>query len=788
MGKSKGYVLGPRPAKDPMEEFTEDKIAVMETDDWTNKWTDRNIGMSWATGIGLGFLVIAGIFYAPWIVLTILGILSIIAILHVLLMRVLERGRNLEWQKVPKPDISCTPSTRWPTKPVFCRGVGGGQRYITALSTDSVMTRLTGNIRRLIRSISTAEGFCISVQMWREKERRIVRQDVISRGIYLFLDRMNESELESYMQAKGGLWKVRVTIIAHSPDQDRLRKVESAVRSVLSLKTGLTSGLTKVWNHELVKRIKALSMSFQPAFFALGRELCNWLVQHDDELAGELQVPATVPGQFITPVRKKHIDYRLGVTYTPETGEQGPEIGLVHNQLEQGLLVCGEGNRRGILTLLITQLLRARKRVILVSRKLSALNLCGLSDQSVGFVLGGAEPRVAHEGIGPSGAFVLNPVDAEGIDRSLYVSKLIQALEILPNNAFSGLTSAPDIDKALGQAVALGGGTVVDVKFDEEAQVSRSSESGMDAIRVLREGSSAKMFYGYQTAKMANLDELPFSVLVIPMTNENLERFAWDLVCIKLTSLPKDPNRVIILESPRNFKAMSAAFKRRSSWESSVAKSVKALGPLIISTTRPSGIGSIASELGTVLVTRLLEKQEIAVASDLLKFYTYEGMHTKARQGHRATGVLSTLDANEALLMTSDGTTTIPIRLDTEPRVPLVSEDEMKKRVEDISERHVSLSPADEHTLIELVSGGEDELVLTILKTLQRYEPMRYESLKQFIGAQGLIGDIEAALIRLLKHSMISKGHEQSGSAIFENYVITGKGRMAIRQAEEAVA
>jgi hypothetical protein len=92
------------------------------------------------------------------------------------------------------------------------------------------------------------------------------------------------------------------------------------------------------------------------------------------------------------------------------------------------------------------------------------------------------------------------------------------------------------------------------------------------------------------------------------------------------------------------------------------------------------------------------------------------------------------------------------------------------------------------HLSPRIVSGGDDSLILNILKLLERYEPMRHETLVQILSTQGITGDVGAALIRLLKHGMIAKGHEQSGLTTFENYQITGKGRMAVRQTEEAMA
>jgi hypothetical protein len=770
VGKSKGHVLGSPPAKDPMEELTGERMIVKESAEI--RWLNRKLESPWGSGIFLGLLVIVTLIYNSWLVLVPLSLLIICAAVYPLVLNQLEQIHE-DWSKVPEPDLICKPLTYSPYSPVKCRGVGGGERYITALSTDTADSRLKGDLGRLLRAMSTVEGFSLTVQMWHDKHSSIVRQGCIARGIYSFLDRFEPEELEAYMETRAGVWKTRVTIIGHSKDRSRLKKLESAVRSVLKIHSGIIAkGLRRVWADELATRINSLSMSFRPTFHALGVELSEWLVRHQDELAGELEVAATVPGQFITPVRRRVLAYRLGVTYTPETGEAGPAVGLVDADIEHGLLICGQGNRKGILTLIISQLVAAGKRVVVLSRNMHALNYCSLSDDSIGMVLG--------ENL------VLNPVDIEGIDRRTYVTKLIQALEVMPNSPFATLTSASELTTAIGNAAAITNGTIADIKFAEDQQVSRASQTGMDAIDVLRGVSAAHMFYGNQTVQLAKLDEVPLSVIVLPPTNESLERFAWDLISIKLTSLPRDTNRVIVFESPRHFKSKGQAFKRRTDWVKTLAKHVKALGPMVISTTSPAAIGSITKLLDSIITTQLREDYDIAKTRDLLKLMVYEGLHTRARQGHRATGVLSTLKENEALFLGKGDNTAIPVRLDLIPTTHPIDAKEMNARIDSVREYHASLPVGD--TMIELVSKGDQELVLEVLKILKRYEPASQEGIAQFIKATGYTGDVEGAIIRLVDSGMIVECHSTRGSTTYAEYRITMKGKHALDQAMGVVS
>ena len=768
MGKSYGHVLGSRPSKDPMEQISEDKLIIES--DVEIKWIDRNIGRPWGYGAIIGFIVFYSIISSSWIGLIVTGILILGAFILPLISKATERS-NTDWNIVQGPDLLFKKIGRLPTKPVYVSGVGG-QRYSTALSTDSADASLFNHLGRLIRAMSTAEGFCLQVQLWHEKEDTILSEERVSERLLKYFERLHKSELEMYMKKRSGLWKARTTVICHSRNHNRLMKLESAIKSVLTTQTGFfLGGLRRIWAHDLIKRFMHLSMTFEPRFLAIGKELSNWLAQLRDELAGEMK--ETIPGQFITPIRKTEELYQLGHTYTPETGELGPAVGVDEHDLQEGTLVCGEGNKRGILTLLVYQLLEAKKRVIIVSRKENALELCGLSEDSVGLVLGKG--------------FILNPVDPEGFERSEYVAKLIMAIDVLANKTHQNLSAAPEIQKALGKAVAVTHSTVADISFDDDvdyARISKDSQLGMECIRTLTEGVGAEQFYGNQTVKVSRLDEVPLAVIVLPITNENMERFAWDLLSIKLSSLPPDDNRVIIFEDPRHYKTTTKAYNQRSSWEGTLYGLVKNLGPFIISVGSPSSIGGISGDPKTIIATRLRNNRDIAVAEDLLKIKSYLPLHTKSREGHRATSILSSLRDEEAILMRSNAITPVPVILDPPPEMNPFDDEGNESRVKAIQESMV-IKPQDSHSLIDYVSRGNSELIIEILKILKRYEPVSREGIERFLKAKGIEGDVDSALIRLEEAAMIIGSQDSIGTTSYQNYRINMKGRTALRQSLE---
>ena len=769
LGKSYGHVLGSRPAKDPMEEISEDKVSIKS--DTEIKWTNRNLRRPWGYGLVIGVVLFYCIISSSWSGLILSGILILGGAILPLISKVMERNSNTAWRIVHGPDLLFKRIGKWPTKPVYLSGVGG-QRFTTALSTDSMDVSLSNHLGRLIRAMSTVDGFCLQVQLWYEKEETVLSEDYVTYRFLKYFEKLQQSEVKMYVRTRSGLWKSRITVVCHSRDLDRLMKLESAIKSVLATQTGFfLGGLRRIWTHDLMKRLMHLSMTFEPRFLALGSELSQWLAQLRDELAGEMK--ETIPGQFITPIRTTEQIYQLGQTYTPETGELGPAVGVVEHDLQKGILVCGEGDKRGILTLLVHQLLEAKKRVIIVSRKENALEICGLSKESVGLVLGKG--------------FILNPVDPEGFERSEYVAKLIMAIDVLANKTHQNLSAAPEIQKALGKAVAVAHSTIADVSFDDDidySRISKDSQLGMECIRTLTEGVGAEQFYGNQSVKVSRLDEVPLAVIVLSITNENLERFAWDLLSIKLSSLPPDDNRVIIFEDPRHYKTTTKAYNQRSSWEGTLYGLVKNLGPFIISVGSPSSIGGISGDPKTIIATRLRNNRDIAVAEDLLKIKSYLPLHTKSREGHRATSILSSLRDEEAILMRSDAITPVPVILDTPPEIKPFDEEGNASRVRAIQESMV-IKPQDPHSLIDYVSRGNSELIIEILKILKRYEPVSREGIERFLKAKGIEGDVDSALIRLEEAAMIIGSQDSIGSTSYQNYRINMKGRTALKQALE---
>lgn len=73
---------------------------------------------------------------------------------------------------------------------------------------------------------------------------------------------------------------------------------------------------------------------------------------------------------------------------------------------------------------------------------------------------------------------------------------------------------------------------------------------------------------------------------------------------------------------------------------------------------------------------------------------------------------------------------------------------------------------------------------MSVLRLLQRYEPLTEEALRRFIiSSSGREDeDVEAVLVRLEHASMILRGHESHSGVSYANYRLTMKGTMALHQ------
>jgi hypothetical protein len=521
-----------------------------------------------------------------------------------------------------------------------------------------------------------------------------------------------------------------------------------------------------------------------PSFYVTGTELSDWLVQVPSELASE--VGSNVPGEFIAPIKARSGDVPLGLVINPETLETGPVAGLLHSDLNDGMLLCGgtPSERRHVLTILVQELQRTDKRVLIVSNDPSAIEYTGLSEAAVTLELGRD--------------LVLNPVDCEDIPRHIYVPQLLSALEVIAGKDLRGAT---DLELALGRAVALGNSTVADVTFQnpapaptaysEDSQYQQNSPSkgslaGMEAVRSLHQGVAARSFYGSQTVATRDLVRSPLTVVVTTQGYLPMEKFAFDLLCIKLAGLEPDADLVIILENAENMRIRNRRYMKRDSWSEMMLRDLKTRGPLVVTLDHPVDMAPGAiGQLSSCVSLRLRELPDIKTAVELLGISVVStGIHSKARYSSRETSFLRVMPDGVALMVRNRGETCIPIRLNPMPQMESPTRDELLKR---LTQTVTQKRPDRKSTsLLDRVTSGQRELADEVLKLLRRYEPLTEEALNRFIAVHDSreSPDLEGVLAKLEHSGMILRGHETHGGVSYANYRITMKGTMALRQTD----
>ncbi|MHA2320121.1 MAG: hypothetical protein ACXACG_00560 [Candidatus Thorarchaeota archaeon] len=619
-----------------------------------------------------------------------------------------------------------------------------------------------------------------------EKITRAMDGEKISNLLEGFLDALSKGDLEAYVRRRSGLWVSHTTIVGHMRDATHTDSFDSAVRAAVPEKEW-----KRVKPRELGSRMKQHQIDRQSGwFFAAGSELSEWLVQLRSELAAE--VGSNIPGQFIAPIRGRPDDYRMGVTLNPDTLQAGPPAGMSHRDLETGTLVCGgnEESRLKILTLLISEVIKAGKRVLFITKHPARASLTSLSESSVYLELGRD--------------LVLNPVDSEGISRNEYVPLLISALEVV---AGFDLRGAAELEVAVSRAVSLGNATLADVQLNPDFEdptmsldnrdspppkVSKKTSSGMEAIRSLHLGPGARAFYGTQTVPIRRITDPSLTIVSISLGSIGLDSFAWNLLCLKLGGLTPDPNLVIILDEAENMRVRNRRYMKHDALSERLLKSLKRRGPVVLTLEHPADMSPGAiGVLASCISLRLRESADIHYAADLLGLNVITtGMHTKARISPRESSFLRIMDDSTALLV-HDGTETgQPITLDDTPDFSKIdSAEDMSRRIDQLVPSGTQEKPPQDRTLLDMVAAGNTELAVSVLKLLERYEPLTEEAVRRFVVANGSEKnpDIEGVLARLEHASMILRGHESHSGVSYSNFRITMKGSMAMRQAEEVV-
>ncbi|MFX1272475.1 MAG: hypothetical protein ACFFAX_12390 [Promethearchaeota archaeon] len=776
MGKR--LILGTEPEVDPLKEISQPTMTVSGGIDL--QWDDRRVkpshGRDAITAITVAVILAA----LPWS-LALVSLGSLLVTILVPKLRTSQEVHSLEeseWIRVPESDISI--EVNGEHNVVQCK-TPSGNRNVIGLELPWASPLLVGNVSALVRAIDSSKGFCLSVIVRPEESSSIVEEERLSSRLDGYLNYLSSGGLDAYITRRGGLWSVRVSILGHSQDIDQVQKFESSIKAAVP-----DGNWSKAKPESLASNMRAMNMAPRlPLFYAAGTELSEWLIQIPSELASE--IGSNVPGEFLAPIKPRAGDYCIGRVINPETLRPGPAAGLSHEDIQSGLLVCGGTleERRHTLTLIVKQLLSHGKRVIIASNERDAKNFASLSEGAVSFELGKD--------------LVLNPMDAEGLPRHIYVSKLMTALEVI---AGTDLRGATDLELAINRAIALGNTTVADVQLTQtpdvmdtyseaaaqnERKPSDRSVSGYEAIRSLHQGTAARSFYGSQTIAMRDLSQANLSVLILSQGYLPMEKFAFDLVCIKLSGLQQDQNLVVILENAENMRIRNRRYMKRDSWSEMMLRDMLQRGPTIVTLDHPVDMSPGAiGRLSSCITHRLRESPDIKTAVELLGISVVSsGMHSKARQSSRETSYLRVMPDGVVLLVRNQGETCMPVMLDEAAHLTMLHPEEMEKRISDfIPQEFPTEGVAFSDSLIDRVAGGQKTTAIKMLRLLERYEPLTEEAMRKFLlsGDVNEDPDISGVLARLEKSGMILRGHEVHGAVSYTNYRITMKGSMALHQ------
>lgn len=767
--------MGSEPPQDPMSEVNRGTYEIAGSTEI--KWNHREIRDSWTRAIGIVLLSIVLVLLVPLFMIAITLLASVGLYLFSVIVRSKEVVNSQDtWTERPIQDLDLVEDEK------SLRRTTGEKFSLTGMELTSVSPRLPGSMAALVRALPTSDGFSITMTLRSGEATRLLEGGNLARGVEAYLRTKSKSELDTYMDYKSGLWMAKINYIGLVRDTSGVRFHESSVKGSIPSK-----GWKRSKPNDTLKRLSDYHGGrSQPSFFVVGQELSEWLIQLRSELANE--VGSNVPGQFVVDIRSRPADLPLGVILNPDTLQSGPTTGLAFEDISNGVLVCGgnKSTRRDILALLLIPLLKANKRVMIISSNPEALSLASLHDSGIGFALGRN--------------FILNPMDAETVHRGVYVPKLLRALETLADKS---LTSAADLEVALGRAVALPNSTVADVKFEPDADVMTDDEIvktnihpvklslwGLEGLRKLHEGSGARAFYGTQTASMSMLSSLPLTVIVASLGDIPLDVFAVDLFLMKLSGLKRDKDFVLLIDDPDSLRTANNKYSRRCLWVDSLIKEVTEIASLIVTIDQPHMLSAgVKNELSSCISLRLRDERDIAAVSTHLALSVIgAGLHSKARWSARESSFLRTMEDGIALLVHNEVETAQPIRLYPAPHLKEVSYEELQERINSVLQPILPAATSRMSTLVAPASSSDGDLPIKILKLIERYEPLTEEAIRRFIQSSGTGGDIEGVLIRLKESSLILEGHEAHSGVSYKNYRLTMKGNMALRQVDKEAA
>ena len=386
------------------------------------------------------------------------------------------------------------------------------------------------------------------------------------------------------------------------------------------------------------------------------------------------------------------------------------------------------------------------------------------------------------------------------MNRNEYVSKLLRAIETLADKS---LTSAANLEVALGRAVAIPNSTIVDVRLDASSDATadegitktdvhpvKLSLWGLEAIRKLHEGSGARAFYGTQTVAMSSLSSLPLSIIISDLGSIPLNVFAIDLMMIKMSGLSRDKDFVVVIDDSDNLRVANSKYSRRELWIDSLARDLSDIASVIVCIDQPHMLSSgVKNQMSSCISLRLRDEKDIATVSSRLALSVIgTGLHSKARWSARETSFLRTMKDDIALVVHDEVETAQPIRLAPSPVAAEISAREVHERNSHILKARglepLSMGVSGRVSNLQL----NDELTIKVLRLLERYEPLTEEAVRRFIQAAGQSGDVEGILIRLKESSLILEGHESHSEVSYKNYRLTMKGTTALAKLNKEVA
>jgi hypothetical protein len=250
-----------------------------------------------------------------------------------------------------------------------------------------------------------------------------------------------------------------------------------------------------------------------------------------------------------------------------------------------------------------------------------------------------------------------------------------------------------------------------------ERKPSDKSVSGYEAIRSLHQGTAARSFYGSQTISMSDLAQTKLGVLIVSQGYLPMEKFAFDLVCIKLSGLQEDQNLTIILENAENMRIRNRRYMKRESWSEMMLRDLLQRGPTIVTLDHPVDMAPGAiGKLSSCITHRLRESPDLKTAVELLGISVVSsGIHSKARQSSRETSYLRVMPNGVVLLVRNQGETCMPVELDETVPLSRLRPEELEKRISDIIPRGLpNEGVAYSDSLIDRVAGGQRETAIKV--------------------------------------------------------------------------